>query len=73
MLSIKRIYAFWQTYFCLHSNVNMIASKYNLIEPQSLNAFKNINIDKHPIQGKLSCFEFLDHPTNIGDYFIDRV
>ena len=34
MLSIKRIYAFWQTYFCLLSNVNMIASKYNLIEPQ---------------------------------------
>ena len=34
MLSIKRIYAFWQTYFCLLSNVNMIASKYNLIQPQ---------------------------------------
>ena len=36
MLSIKRIYAFWQTYFCLLSNVNMIASKYNLIEPQTV-------------------------------------
>ena len=34
MLSSKRIYAFWQTYFCLLSNVNMIASKYNLIQPQ---------------------------------------
>ena len=36
MLSIKCIYAFWQTYFCLLSNVNMIASKYNLIEPQTV-------------------------------------
>ena len=34
MLSIKRTYAFWQTYFCLLSNINMIASKYNLIQPQ---------------------------------------
>ena len=27
MLSIKSIYAFWQTYFCLLPNVNMIANK----------------------------------------------
>ena len=30
MLSIKFIYAFWQTSFCLLSNVNMIATKYNV-------------------------------------------
>ena len=28
MLSIKDIYAFYQTYFCLLSNVNMITTKY---------------------------------------------
>jgi len=31
MLSIKDSYAFYQTSFCLLSNVNMIAIKYNLI------------------------------------------
>ena len=30
MLSIKRIYAFYQRYFCLLSNVNMITIKYSL-------------------------------------------
>ena len=28
MLSIKFIFAFYQTYFCLLSNVNMITTKY---------------------------------------------
>ena len=32
MLSIKFIYAFYQTYFRFLSNVNMIAIKYNLIQ-----------------------------------------
>ena len=31
MLSIKRIFAYYQTYLCLLSNVNMIAVKCNLI------------------------------------------
>ena len=28
MLSIKRIYAFWQTYFCFLSNVRLFTIKY---------------------------------------------
>ena len=36
MLSGKRIYAFYQTYFCLLSNVNMIAIKYDLIQRVAL-------------------------------------
>ena len=28
MLSIKHIFAYYQTYFCLLSNVNMITTKY---------------------------------------------
>ena len=32
MLSIKCIFAYYQTYFCFLSNVNMIAVKYNLIQ-----------------------------------------
>ena len=32
ILSIKCIYAFYQTYFRFLSNVNMIAIKYNLIQ-----------------------------------------
>ena len=31
MLSIKYIFAYYQIYFCLLSNVNMIAIKCNLI------------------------------------------
>ena len=32
MLSIKCIFAYYQTYFCFLSNVNMIAVKYNIIQ-----------------------------------------
>lgn len=32
MLSSKCIYAFYQTSFCLQSNVNMLAAKYCLIK-----------------------------------------
>ena len=32
MLSIKCIFAYYQTYFCFLSTVNMIAVKYNIIQ-----------------------------------------
>ena len=52
MLSIKRIYAFYQTYFCFLSNVNMIAIKYDLILSVAFLS-SSIHIEANIIKGCL--------------------
>ena len=56
MLSIKDSYAFYQTSFCLLSNVNMIAIKYNLIFRAH-----QINIGEYWLQPVREDFAFVSY------------
>ena len=79
MLSIKRIYAFYQTYFCLLSNVNIIAIKYDLILSVAFLS-SSIHIEANIIKGCLllqkAALLFdcsLEKVWGLGDYSSEKV
>ncbi len=59
MLSSKDIYAFYQTYFCLLSNVNMITTKYLRLIIRGCRCIKYyLNIKIECLLNKYSVFPF---------------
>ena len=52
MLSIKRIFAFYQRYFCVRSNVNMITIKY-ILSQEKPNQIPKIKLSEERIRSVL--------------------